>query len=372
MFSVTSSRLFSTAFMFFSIWLTASIVPAQAAKPPIEIIAFKVPKIAQPQAIQVLGQLQAKQSVDLSANVTDTIQAIHFKEGETVRQSQLLVELNSAEELARLEEAKALAEEAWLQYKRVKEVVGRGSVTESMVDEKYREWQTAVAQRKVIQAQVADRRIYAPFTGQLGFTSLSVGALVSPGTQIVSLDNTLEMKLDLLVPVRFLQNLTLGQEVTIRSSAYPNETFRGQISAISPRVEANVRMVKVRALIDNPDQRLKTNMLVEAEMALPTQAQLQVPNSAVLMLGDKEFIYRLLPSKENSGLYEAQKIEVETGRIGASYTEVLTGLKEGDLVVSQGVMRVNSKQPIKIKAMQDQQSQEALLKASDTQTTQEP
>lgn len=329
------------------------------AKPPVEVIAYQIMQTSQPQVIKALGSLQAKQSIDISANVTETIQAIHFKEGQTVRKSQLLLELNSNEELALLEEAKALAEEAKRQYRRVKDVEGRGSVTRSLIDEKYREWQTAVAKRKVIEAQVADRRIYAPFAGQLGFSHYAVGALVTPGSQIVTLDDTSEMKIDLYIPVKFLSYLKPGQAVTLNSQAFPDQTFTGHISAISPRLEQDVRMVQVRALIDNPDNLLKTNMMVEAQIDLPPKTLLQAPNTAILMLGDNEFAYRLKPAKD--GLYKAEKVAVETGEIGDALTEILSGLNANDLVVSQGVMRVNTKVQVKIKAMQNGAGQEKLL-----------
>ncbi|WP_051347064.1 efflux RND transporter periplasmic adaptor subunit [Thiomicrorhabdus chilensis] len=330
------------------------------AKPPVQVIAYEASLTSQPQMIKALGQLQAKESIDISANVTDTIHAIHFSAGQTVRKSQLLLELNSAEELAALEEAKALAEEANLQYRRVKEVVGRSSVTQSMVDQKYREWQTAIAKRKVIEAQVADRRIYAPFAGQLGVSPFSVGALVTPGTKIVSLDNTQEMKLDLLISTQHLRYLKIGQNVTLSTPAFPNKTFVGTINAISPRLEQNVRMAQVQALIGNPAGLLKANMMVEAQIDLPNKTQLSVPNTAVLMLGDKEFVYRLHASQD--GNHQAEKVEIQGGKIGPSMTEILSGLQAGDLVVSQGVMRVNSKVPVAIKAMQNQASQETLLR----------
>ncbi|WP_373018618.1 efflux RND transporter periplasmic adaptor subunit [Thiomicrorhabdus sp.] len=339
------------------------------AKPPVEVIAYQVTKTSQPQMIKALGNLQAKQSIDISSNVTEIIKAIHFTEGQVVRKSQLLLELNSAEQLALLEEAKALAEEAQRQYRRVKDVEGRGSVTRSLIDQKYREWQTAVAKRKVIEAQVADRRIYAPFGGQLGFSHYAVGALVSPGDQIVSLDDTSEMKLDLYIPIKYLSYLKQGQNVTLRSSAFPNQTFEGHISAISPRLEQEVRMVQVRAIVGNPDNRLKTNMMVEAQIDLPSKTQLNAPNTAILMLGDNEFVYRLKASQD--GLYKAEKVAVETGEIGDSLTEVLTGLNENDLVVSQGVMRVNSKVSVKIKAMQNDAIQEKLLQPSKPSSKQE-
>lgn len=349
---------------FLGLFITSGVTPAVSAdKPPISVIAYQVQQTAQPQRIKALGNLQANQAVQIAANVTETIQAIHFTDGENVRKNQLLIELNSLEELARLAEAEALADEAKLQYQRVKDVLGRGSVTQSFVDEKYSIWQTAIANRKVIQAQLADRKIVAPFAGQLGFSTLSVGALVTPSAPIVSLDDNRIMKLNLFVAVDFLSALNIGQTVTVRSMAFPDRDFKGQITAISPRLEQNLRMIKLIALIDNPKQQLKSNMMVQAQIDLPAKSQLTVPNSALLMLGDHQYIYRL-NATESQG-YRAEKIEVQTGEIGETYTEITHGLNADDLVVSQGVMRVKPNAKIQIKALQNQATQAQLLQPRD-------
>jgi membrane fusion protein (multidrug efflux system) len=332
-----------------------------AEKPPISVIAYQVQQITQTNQISALGNLQAQNAVQVAANVTETIQAIHFEDGQNVLKDQLLVELDNREELALLAEASATVNESKLQYQRVKDVVSRGSVTQSLVDEKYGIWQTAKANRQVVQARLADRRIVAPFSGQLGFSNLSVGALITPGTQIVSLDDNSVMKLNLFVATEFLSALNIGQTVIVRSAAFPNLDFQGQISAISPRLEQNLRMIKVIALIDNSKRQLKSNMMVEVYINLPDKQQLIVPNTALIMLGDHQYIYRL--TKQNN-VYQAEKIEVQTGEVGETYTEITTGLNAGDLVVSQGVMRVKHKARVQIKALQGSMLQEELLQAN--------
>jgi membrane fusion protein (multidrug efflux system) len=135
-------------------------------------------------------------------------------------------------------------------------------------------------------------------------------------------------------------------------------------------------MIQVQARIQNPEFKLKTHMLVEAQIALPPQTQLHIPNTALLMQGDHEFVYRLTPSSQaqwqQNGWYEAQKIEVKSGRIGPSRTEIRSGLEPGDLVVSQGVMRVDPKTPVKIKAMQDDAAQAQLLQTQSAPSAKAP
>lgn len=336
-----------------------AVQPNPNKKPATSIIAYQVQQIDQPKQISVLGNLQAQNAIQLAANVTEMIQAIHFVDGQTVVKNQLLVELDNREELALLAEADASVYESRLQYQRVKDVVNRGSVTQSLVDEKYSIWQTAKANYQVIQARLADRKIVAPFAGQLGFSTLSVGALVTPGTEIVSLDDNRVMKLNLFASTEHLPVLTVGQTVSVRTVAFPDRVFLGKINAISPRLEHNLRMIKLMALVDNPERLLKSNMMVEASIGLPDKQQLIVPNTALIMLGDHQYVYRLHKQGE---VYQAERVEVFTGEVGETYTEVTSGLNAEDLVVSQGVMRVKDKARVQIKALQGDLLQEELLR----------
>jgi len=344
------------------LWLTPFILlfsQLSFAKPPIQIIAYKATLQSEPQQLKALGDLQAQHSVQIAANVTDSITKIHFKAGDIVNKGQLLVELNDRQELAELKQIKVSEQEAYAQYQRVKKALKSNTVTQSVVDEKYRDWQTAIAQRQTQEAILANYKIKAPFNGQLGITPYSVGAILPAQTSIVSLDDISKMRLDLYLPIKYLEFLAPGLDVSIESDAFPNKVFSGKITAISPRLESSVRLIQVQATVANPNGLLRTNMVVNAKINLPNKVSLIVPNTSVLMLGDYEFVYRLTPGE--NGLYKAEKVEVQTGEIGTTNTEVLSGLQAGDIVVSQGVMRVNSKAPIKIKAMQNNKTQAQLL-----------
>lgn len=340
------------------------------ARPPIEVIAYQVELVVLPQKLSILGHLQAEKSVSLVASATDRVQKLHYTDGQKVSKNQLLVELNIKEELASLEEIKATVADAKKQYLRVKNITGRAAVTEALIDEKYHVWQTSLAKQKMIEAQIEDRKILAPFDGVIGLSSISEGALVQSGSHIVSIDNNQLMKLDLLIPPAYLKHLTAGLKVAVQTEAYPNEAFGGVVSAISPQLDSATRMVQVRALIDNPDSLLKTNMFVHADINLPERLILRVPNNAILRLGDHQYIYLLEEKAE--GRYQANKVEIKTGVIGPAYTEVIQGVNKDDLVVSQGIMRVNSQSTITIKALQNNASQEQLLKLRVKPVSREP
>jgi membrane fusion protein (multidrug efflux system) len=359
------SRIFSHSFLLFGtlagLVLSANVSAAEKPAPKaVEVIAYQVkPKPVQ-QTLRALGSLQAKDSVNIAASVSDVLRTLHFQDGQMVRKSQLLVELNAQEQLALLEEAKEVAEEAKRQYDRVKEVEGRGNVTKAMVDQYYSDWKTAVAKRKVIEAQISDRRLYAPFAGQVGFHQFSVGAYVPAGSTIVSLDDTSQMKVELLLPSRYLSQLKVDQPVELRTASFPNQVFKGAVFAIAPRLQSNLRMVQLQARVANPQNQLKTNMVVEAQLLMPPQQQLRIPSSAILAIGDHQFVYRLKPIK-NKELYQMEKVEIQTGDRGFKQTQVLKGIASGDVIVSQGIMSLRPGALVKIKVMQTDQPQSQLL-----------
>jgi len=331
-----------------------------ADKPSLNVIAFKVAYDTQAQSFQALGHLSATQSAIISAPVSEIIEKIHISDGQQVKQHQLLFEFNNRQEKALLAEAKVAVQEAKRQYQRVKDLKDTSAVTQAQIDEKYSLWQIAVAQQKIIEVMLIDRKILAPFNGQLGFMDLAEGNLIEIGTPLVSLDNAKKMKLDILIPERFLQIIQVNQIIDIQSQAYPNQLFKGLIKAISPQLEANTRMIKVRAEVENSDLKLKTNMMVKALIQLADKQSLVVPNSAVLMLGDHSFVYRLKPQDTNRFLVE--KVEVKTGEISEKTTEILSGLKDEDIIVSQGVLRTKPNKIVEIKAFENNLKQDQLLK----------
>jgi len=352
-------------FLFLLTFLMGSVFQLAAANT--EIIAYQVKTTTQTNSLHVLGSLRAYQSTHLFAPVSEQIKKIHITDSEFVSKNQLLFEFNDAEEQAMLKQIQLEVLETRRQHRRLLDIKDSSLVTQAQIDEKYTAWQTALAKQKSIEVQITDRKILAPFSGQLGLSDLSIGNRIEAGETLVSLDDVDLMKLDVLIPSRFLSKIYINQTINVQSDAYPNTVFKGSIVAVSPQLEAQSRMVKVRAHIENKEHKLKTNMMVKATINLKDEQVLSVPNSAVIMLGDNNFIYRLI--EQDKGTYKAEKVTIKTGQIGDKLTEIKSGLTENDLIVSQGAMRVKSKSVLTIKAFQNDLDQAALLKAVPNQTS---
>ncbi len=195
---------------------------------PVPVIVAEVAYDHFEDRAEALGTLKANESVLVTANVTETVSAVYFEDGQRVEQGQVLVEMTSAEEHALLDEARIRVGEAERQYERVKSLVTQRSASESLLDERKRDLDTARALLVAIESRLADRLVKAPFAGVLGLRNISPGALVEPGDLIATLDDDRIMKLDFAVPSLFVTDLKPGLDISAKARAYGEPQLRGR------------------------------------------------------------------------------------------------------------------------------------------------
>jgi membrane fusion protein (multidrug efflux system) len=294
--------------------------------------------------IEALGTLKANESVQVTVNVTETVTAIHFDDGQRVQKGEILVEMTSREEHALLQEARANLDEAKRQFKRVRQLESQGIEAQSLLDQRHREVETARARLAAIESRLADRLIKAPFDGVLGLRNISVGALVETGDLITTLDDDNLMKLEFAVPSTYLAGLQAGLAIRANTRAYGDRIFRGEVKAIDSRVDPINRSVRVRALLPNSDRMLKPGMLMTVELLRNRRQTLVIPEAALMPKGHDHFVMRL--SGEQT-LVEKRQVRIGSRRPGK--VEVLDGLREGDLVITHGMEKARVGAPVRIK-----------------------
>jgi membrane fusion protein, multidrug efflux system len=297
---------------------------------------------------EALGTLKANESVALTVNVTETVTAIHFDDGQRVSKGEVLVEMTSGEEQAQLEEARANLDEAKRQYNRVRQLESQGIEAQSLLDQRRREVDTAHARLAAIESRLADRLIKAPFSGVLGLRNTSVGALVDVGDTITTLDDDSVMKLEFAVPSTYLSSLHPGLSIRARTRAYGERRFEGKVKVIDSRVDPVNRSVLVRALIPNPQRILKPGMLMTVELLRNPRKTLVIPESALMPSSGEMFVMRVEGAQM---LAEKRRVEIGARRPGE--VEVIGGLQAGDLVITHGLEKARMGEPVRIKGRQD-------------------
>src|SRR5690606_27790384 len=203
--------------------------------------------------IDALGTVAARESIVVTAKVSETVDRVHFESGDVVEQGAVLVTLSGNQQQAALNAAEAAATEAERLYLRQEQLAEQRLISTAMLDAQRATRDAARARVAEIRANLGDRSIRAPFAGVLGIRRVSPGALVQPGTEIASLDDVSQVYVDFPVPEVQLANLAAGQRLTGRSSAWPGRDFDGEVSMVGSRVDPNTRAVTVRGTFPNAD-----------------------------------------------------------------------------------------------------------------------
>jgi membrane fusion protein (multidrug efflux system) len=327
--------------------LVAWLLPASLfAAAPVQVIVAPVVSVPFEDRIEALGTLRANESINLSAKVTEKVSALHFDDGDRVAAGQVLVELTSSEETAQLTEAQSTVGEAERQYRRVQSLATQGTAAKSLLDERLREWETARARLVAIESRLAERIIKAPFAGVVGLRNISAGALVEPGDLITTLDDDSVMKLDLSVPSVFLPSLVPGMPVVATSRAYSGSSFEGSVRSIDSRVDPVTRSVQVRVLLPNAERLLRPGMLMQVVLSKDRRQALVVPEAALMPQGREQFVLVAAPS---DGGHKVERRKVETGSRRPGEVEILSGVEQGELVITHGTLKVRPGQSVGIR-----------------------
>jgi membrane fusion protein, heavy metal efflux system len=175
----------------------------------------------------------------------------------------------------------------------------------------------------------------APFAGRVIDRKVTPGSLVEALQPLMTLADLSTVWVFLQAYEKDLALLSKGLAVTIRSEAYPQVSFKGRVDFLGSVVDETSRTVKLRATVDNPDERLRPGMFVKARVDVPKPAAeaktiLAVPQSALQTLEGRITVFIQL----RPGVFGRHF--VETGHSFEGFTEVLAGVKPGDVVVTEG------------------------------------
>ena len=297
--------------------------------------------------VEALGTTFANESVRVTASVTEIIREIRFEDGQSVAAGDVLVVLEKAEEEADLRAAEAVLAERQFAFERAQELERRNFTTTAQLDERRAALLQAEAQIEAVKARIANRIVRAPFDGVVGIRNISPGALVAPGDLVTTLDDLSVIKLDFTVPAVQLPSLVRGLPIVAKAQAFGGREFTGEITSIAPQVDPVSRAVSARALIPNPDRLLKPGLLMTVELLKNARRAIVIPEEALIPLARQTFV--LVVDQETN---VADRREVQTGARRPGAVEILSGLEEGELVITHGTMQVAPGQQVRITAVE--------------------
>lgn len=319
-------------------WRNAA--PPPAAPPPTAVVATIVSPTEVPAALTAVGSLRAVREVMLAPEAAGRVTAIRFSPGQNVGAGALLVQLFDGPERADRAAAQANARFTELQLKRTRELVPSGAESREMLQQRQAEHDQAVAAVRQLDARLIQKRIVAPFSGQIGLRRVNLGQYLSPGDQIATLTDLGQLYVDFTVPQQDLSKLKLGSTVTVTSDAWPGRNFTARVTAIEPRIAEDSRNVLVQATVANPDRTLRPGMYITAALNLaPISGALVVPTTAIVTSAQGDSVMAIRGGKARQE-GKAEPVAVTTGRRFGDSVVVTSGLKAGDVVVTEGQLRV--------------------------------
>ncbi len=300
--------------------------------------------------LSAVGTLRAVRGADLAPEVSGVISAIHFRSGDEVKAGTPLVQLNAAADIAQLESLKAAAQLAQVTYERDARQLKVQAVSQATVDADAANLKVARARVAEQQALVDKKSVRAPFAGRLGLRAVDLGQYVAPGTKLVTLQSLDPMYADFSVPQSALAEVRTGLKVSATSDALPGERFAGTIDAIDAKVDPATRNVQVRASLSNPKHRLLPGMFVTVSVDTSApERRLTLPQTAITFnpYGNTVFVVEE-KGKQPDGkpkLVATQRF-VTTGATRGDQIAVLSGVKEGETVVTAGQLKLRNGVPV--------------------------
>ncbi|HKD03951.1 MAG TPA: efflux RND transporter periplasmic adaptor subunit [Terriglobales bacterium] len=356
----------------------------------------KVEKGDLAKSVVATGKVTPIVKVEVKSKASGIVKKLYVEYGDTVKQGQLLAQLDKIEIEAQVDQSRAALEAANANlsssqadyerakvdaegpdvpmnkraYERAQSMAKDGVVSASALDDAQKAYDMSVNKQNVAKAQVTvlkakiaqaqaqvaqDRANLKQLEEQLSYTDIvspmdgivlsrdvevgdavsSILVLGSSATLVMTIGDTSEVYVKGKVDESDIGKVYLGQPARIKVESFKDKTFVGKVTKISPMgVEKdNVTTFEVRVSINNPGGELKAEMTANAEIILDEHKNvLQIPEGAIMYDKDKKASVEIPDPKAKDG---KKKIPVEIGISNGAKTELLKGLKEGDQVVLQ-------------------------------------
>lgn len=299
-----------------------------------------------------IGTLSAVNGVDLSSEVDGKVKVIHFQSGLQVKAGDLLLEIDDEVEQANLKSLEARLKLARLNYRRDEKLIEKKLTSQEQIDRSRAELDEVVALVEQTRATIAKKKIRAPFSGKIGIRQVDLGQFISAGEMLTNLQAVNNLYIDFNLPEQDFTRIYMDQRLVFSVDAYPDQEFVAQVIAINAKVDPNTRNILVRARFDNTDQRLVPGMFASVKLILDqSNSVVTLPQTAVSysLYGETVFVVQ----RQGSEMI-AQRRSVVTGMTQNDRVAIMSGVNRGDLVVTDGQVKLKNGTPLVI-ANQDNQ-----------------
>lgn len=309
-----------------------------ANKLPVDIIIAREKQLNQEEA--VVGTMMPYREVSITSELPQKITHVAFKDGTYVSQGSVLYKLNDADIRSRLKQVGAELELARLTKDRMANLLKTETVRPQENDEAVMRYQSLVAQQELLRVDLAKTVIRAPFSGKIGISKVHLGAYVSPGAELVILQDQSSIKINFAVPEKYLPLIQTGNKVRF-TSELSDEEYSATIKATEPGLDAQGRSLQVQAVTNNANGKFRAGLSAKVYFSVtPKGAKgIMVPTEA-LSPSDKGYAVFVI----QNGV--AKPVAVTISNRTETDAVITSGIKSGDSIIISNMLRVGDGTPV--------------------------
>ncbi|MEO6758509.1 MAG: efflux RND transporter periplasmic adaptor subunit [Saprospiraceae bacterium] len=301
--------------------------------------------------LKAVGSAVAVQGVTVSTDQPGIVAKINFESGQSVKQGDLLVQIDTSQEEAQARSADAQMRLAQANLQRQENLLKSRVSSQSDYDSARAQFDEATARVQEMKASIDKKTIRAPFTGVLGIRMVNLGQYLESGAKVAPLQALDPIYVNFWMPQQSLGKINVGQGVAVTADGLPGKTFSGKINAIDSVVDEATRNVRVQATFTNTEGQLRPGMYVNAEVALADKNKYVIlPATAIQYAPYGDTVYIVEDMKDAKGqTYKGVRQQVVTvGESKGDRIAILTGVKAGEEVVTSGVFKLRQGGAVKI------------------------
>ncbi len=288
--------------------------------------------------------VQPRSTIRLAARTAGTVESVSFEEGETVEAGDVLVQLDTAESEAELERARAREEEALQEYRRAADLRQTHLISPSEYQRSQTELLVAESERKLQETRVAFGSVRAPRFAVVAARHIEPGEAVDARQVLFELITLDELVVQPGISERDVVHIETGQSVPVTLDALPGEEIEGTVRRIFPRADTGSRLVTVEIALpaDAADRGVRPGYLARMRLVIDERPDvIAVPSSAIGEDGDSHYVYVI----NDDRLHHRT---IERGVTRGQWTEVLSGLETGEIVLATNPIDMNDGDRVRI------------------------
>jgi len=326
--------------------IQVAIAQGSAYQPPPDAVTTIVTKQETwPTTLSAIGTMAAVQGVTVSADLPGIIDRIAFDSGTSVHEGDILVQLDTRQELAQLGAVEAHRDLARVDFDRMQGLLNERVVSRAEYDRATAEQRQTEARVEEVRATIQRKTIRAPFSGILGIRQVNQGQYLSAGDAVVSLQSLHPIYVNFGVPQQSVGQIGTGRHVRITSGDTAGVELTGRVTAIDSIVDESTRNVQVQATLANLDGKLRPGMFVQTEVVVgASRPVIALPASAISYApyGDSVFVVTDLKGPDGRTYRGVRQQFVKLEGARGDQVAVVSGVSPGDEVVTSGVFKLRN------------------------------